>query len=276
MQRIIDFRMVSQSNPKFEWKRYHEIFWRKQSELMLSQLSMNFHGNSNGQASPLSSPSWSTRFRQNRGVRFGNGGRLVDFNVTNTAGRKAIYTHGWAVVRSLLVDRDERVVAIALDATRFATAVSENLTHIIDVATDIDDDTLRELGRLYNNPPLPESILCQSWLNESQFRIASRFFLISSPRPRGWSFNLCAVLCQCRCCWWAALAERRVVLRYFGIHKPHCLVADGSMHHVVDDIPAIYSKYIALKISLPIHSVFVILIPHSTSPMSKTEISCAT
>jgi hypothetical protein len=60
------------------------------------------------------------------------------------------------------------LVAVALDATRFSAAVGEHFADIVDPATDINGDTLRELGCLDDDTPATQSILRHMRLDETQ------------------------------------------------------------------------------------------------------------
>ena len=114
-----------------------------------------------------------------------DGRELVDFDVAHAAGREAEDGHGRALpwILDVLIQRDERLITVALDAARFPAAIGKHFANLVNSAADVDGDALRKLGRLNDDPPATESILSHLWLDEAQFGLASRFLAVIGPRP---------------------------------------------------------------------------------------------
>ena len=157
----------------------------------------------------------------------------VDFHVTDAAGGEAEDAHRRTLVGLQRVEGDERLVAVTLDAARLAAAVGEHFAHVVHVTAHVDGHSLRELAGLHHDLPVAETILGRSGLDETQFRVAGRFLLVSGPRPRSRSFAFGRVQDRLD----ASFAQCRVIFRYFGVHQAHRLVTTRTVHHVIHDAP---------------------------------------
>ena len=163
--------------------------------------------------------------------------RFVDFDVTDTAGRKAEDGH-WRTGMDLVfvccclrIERDERLEAVTLHTPRFAATIGQYFARSVYIATDINGHTLREVVRLNDHPPSSVSVLRHLRRDEPQFRIARTFFPVSRPGPRR-SFGTCrrrrlllltydGVDSVCSS---VTVSQRVVILRHLCVHLTHHIV----------------------------------------------------